>query len=239
VNAARRVVEMLATGRYAFLDAGCGEGISIGHLQERFGRGPGFGIDVQAPLIETAIANGYDAACCDLLQPDLVLPPNCVDFAAAMDVLEHLPTERDAAIVLQKLVSAAREFVFIRHPSFEDVDYLASLGLKLNWTDWTGHPNGMRIEDFRRLFAEFDWRDYAILPHMIFVDSLSHPSMLPLATPIDSVRYDPDLHGPRPAVTFDRPVYGKFDIFIRCGEMDPAVWARTASVAGWESVWDL
>lgn len=235
-----QLADALGSRRYAFVDAGCGEGGSTDQMQRRFGRGRGLGLDAQPDAVTAARASGHDALVCDLLQPGAVLPRGCVAFAGAMDVLEHLPRREDAALVLYKLACAAREFLFIRHPSFEaeDVDYLAGLGLKLNWTDWSCHPNRMSLADFRALFTSSDWRDFVILPHMPYTDS-GHPSLLPLGAPEDSLRYDAALHGPKPQVRFDRPVYGKYDIFVRLRPLAAGQWERIASVAGWEARWDL
>ena len=232
------VVAALSTRRYAFIDAGCGEGDSTDQLLRRFGRAPGLSLDWYRPAVDAALARGFDARYCNLLEDGLALPAGCVEYAAAMDVLEHLPTQRDAETVLARLATAARDFLFIRHPSFEDVDYLARRGVKLNWTDWSSHPNPMRLDDFRRIFAAFGWRDYAILPHMNYTDS-SHLSVLPLAAPTDTLKYDPERHGPKPEVAFDRPVYGKFDIFVRLGDVEAARWRGIASVEGWEAHWDF
>lgn len=233
------IAEALRPGRYAFIDVGCGDGGSTSHLVRRFGRAPGLGLDYDREAIEASRTAGFDAIHCNLLEPDLVLPRDCVEYAAAMDVLEHLPAEPFAVTVLRHMERAARDFLFIRHPSFEDVDYLASLGVKLNWTDWSGHPNMMKIEDYHRIFAELGWRDYSILPHMLYTDS-RHDSVVPLSAPSDTYRYDPDAHGPKPIVEFDRPIWGKFDIFVRLNpDVDEAAWQRLARVEGWEASWDF
>jgi Methyltransferase domain len=233
------IVEALQSGRYAFLDAGCGEGGSMTQLSQRFGRSPGLGIDYYPEAIEASRISGFEVMYSNLLMPDLVLPEGCVDYAAAMDFLEHLPTEQDAVQVLVKLASAARDFLVIRHPSFEDVEYLKQFGLKLNWTDWSCHPNPMKLGDFHRIFAGLGWHDYEILPHMNYTDS-SHESMLPLTAPTDTLRYDPKSHGPKPQVEFDRKVWGKFDIFVKLNPaMDEAAWESIARVDGWEAHWDF
>ena len=234
-----KVIEALNTGRYAFVDAGCGDGGSTSHLVRRFGRTPGLGLDYHMEYVEAARAAGFDAMFCNLLMHDLELPAGSVEYAAAMDVLEHLPTEADAVTVMERLARAARDFLFIRHPSFEDVDYLAGLGVRLNWTDWTDHPNMMKLDDYRRIFVEHGWTDYSILPHMLYRDS-RHDSVVPLAAPPDTVRYDPEAHGPKPIVEFDRPVWGKFDIFVRLDPgMDEAAWQRLTRVEGWEAHWEF
>jgi hypothetical protein len=136
-----------------------------------------------------------------------------------MDFLEHLPDEPAAVGVMRELGRAARDFVFIRHPSFEDVDYLARFGLKITWTDWQEHPNMMTLADYERVFAELGWNDYVINLGPPIVDSW-HYAVLPIDAPRDAQRYDPEMHGPKPFIEFDRPLYEQFDIFVR---LDPAM----------------
>ena len=95
------------------------------------------------------------------------------------------------------------------------------------------------VDDYRRIFAELGWTDYSILPHMLYRDS-RHDSVVPLAAPPDTVRYDPEAHGPKPVVEFDRPVWGKFDIFVRLDPtIDEAEWQRITRVEGWEAHWEF
>ena len=152
-----------------------------------------------------------------------------------MDFLEHQPDEATAAMLLEKFARTARGWLFIRHPSFEpaDVEYMESLGVKFGWTDWTGHWNMMTVADFERVFASFGWRDYAILPHMAFFDS-SHESIVPLSAPTDTERHDEAAFGPKPAVEFARPIFGRFDIFVRLdARMSEQEWHSIATVARW------
>jgi len=229
----------LASGRYAFVDVGCGDGGSMNQLSRRFGRTPGLGLDSDRELVDAARVAGFDALVCDLVAPDVVFPEQTVEFAAAMDVLEHLPSERDVVSVLRQLWRVAREFVFIRHPSFEDVAYLASLGLKFNWTDWTEHPTMLKLDDYRRIFAELGWTDYSIVPHMRYLDS-RHDSVVPIGAPRDTMRYDAAPHGRKPIVELDRPVWGKFDIFVkRNPDVDEAAWRRLTRIDGWEAHWEF
>jgi hypothetical protein len=231
------VLENLASGKYAFIDAGCGGGHSIGHCAIRFGRTPGLGLDWGEDEVRRAIERGFDAAWCDLRYEDL--PPKCVEYSAMMDFLEHLPDEEAAVHILKNLARASRDFLFIRHPSFEDIDYLAGLGLKIGWTDWSGHPNMMKVADFERVFASFGWEDYVIVPHMLCTDSAPE-AILPVTAPVDSRQHDDAKYGPKPIVRFDRPVYGKFDIFVR---LNPALsdeaWGRITDISGWDADWDF
>lgn len=231
-----RVLRELLAGAYAFLDVGCGSGGSIEHCQDRFRLGRGLGLDWYGADLDVARARGLAVAWCDITRVEL--PERCVAFASMMDVLEHLADEATASALLARLSSVARSFLFIRHPSFDDAEYLAERGLKLAWTDWTGHPNMMRIDDFRRLFAALGWSDHVIVPHMQIIDSM-HPAVVPASAPTDTVEYDEARHGPKPRLSFDRPVYGKYDIFVR---IDPGMaqdeWRRVTTVEGWEAIWE-
>ena len=115
VNA--KVVEELATGRYAFIDAGCGSGGSIDLCQRRFGMSPGLGLDFYPPDLEMARAAGYDALFCNVLMDGLVLPENCVTYSSMVDTLERMPTEADAVKLMRKLERATRNFMFDATPT--------------------------------------------------------------------------------------------------------------------------
>jgi hypothetical protein len=227
------VTRDLLDGKYAFLDAGCAAGGSIVHCEKRFGRSPGLGLDWYGGDLDRARQSGLAVAQCDLLTVEL--PPGCVGFSSMLDFLEHLPDQDAARRVIERFARASRDFLFIRHPSFEDIAYLAGLGLKLGWTDWTGHPNMMRLEDFHRLFRELDLREYEIYPELPLLDS-SHEAILPLRAPADAQSYDESAHGPKPYVEFDRVVYGKYDIFVRLNaSLTDAEWRRITNLKGWES----
>ena len=107
-------------------DAGSGTGGSLLYCQRRFGRAPGLGLELRDEDAARARADGLDVITCDVMREEL--PERSVSFASAMDFLEHLPDEAATVAVLRTLARAARDFVFIRHPSFEDIDYLARFG---------------------------------------------------------------------------------------------------------------
>ena len=235
VNASQ-VWRELRTGRFAFIDCGCGSGGSLSHCERRFGKRPGLGLDWYEVDLDIARSQGFAVVHCDVMSVEL--PAKCVGYSSMLDVLEHLPDEASAVGVMEKLALASKDFLFIRHPSFDDMEYLAKFGLKLTWTDWTGHTNMMKIADFQRVFKILGWNDYVIIPHMPFENS-THPAIVPISAPIDTLEYNAEQHGPKGEVRFDRPIYGKFDIFVRLNpNFDEETWRLTASVKGWDAIWE-
>jgi hypothetical protein len=216
------LLQQMKDGKYGFIDAGASTGGSLHFCQKTFKRGPGIGLDRDPDKVEQARAKGLAVARYDLCDPRF--PRDCVSFSSMMDFLEHLPDEEVAEKVLVALEGAARDFLFIRHPSFEDIDYLKGLGLKIGWTDWSGHPNRMRVDAFRAIFERLGWNEYVIIAQEPIPDS-SHSAIVAADGPRNVVRYDESVHGPKPEVTFDRPVYSRFDILVRCrGSLTDKEW---------------
>lgn len=202
----------LAQGEFAFIDGGCGIGGSLAFCEKTFGRSPGIGFDSSPAKVERAVAAGHCVYRADLASIDL--PPRSVSFVSFLDVLEHLPNVTVTRSILENMGCVARDFLFIRHPSFEDIAYLEERGLKLDWTDWHGHPNMMTLADFDALFRELGWSAPTVFGQKPIEDS-RHPSIVPLDAPTDTVGYDPAIHSKKPGIRFDRVVYSQFDIFVR------------------------
>ena len=228
----------LASGRYSFLEIGCGSGGSIDHCQRRFNALRGVGVDYTRAAIIAARAKGYTAYWCDVLhQP---LPERSVRFISMMDTLEHLPATTDMAALLARFAAAAGDFLFIRHPSFEhqDIDYLATMGLKISWTDWSGHTNRLTIADFQRAFALNGWTEYVIVPNMPLYDS-SAPPFVPIDSPTDTPFYDANAHGSKHIVRFGTPIIGKFDLFVCVNpDMPKSEWDWITDLRGWDAAWE-
>ena len=230
-------MEALAAGRYAFIDLGSGTGGSIDHCVRRFGRGPGLGFELDADEAAAARRSGYDVVAADVRTARV--PNHSVAFVASMDFLEHLPNEATAASVLARFAPAAREFLFIRHPSFEGTEYLASLGLKLCWSDWSDHLNLMRIEGLVALLHALPMTELAIFPRGLMTDA-ANDQIVPLSAPTDTRVYDPSRHAGKPCVRFDRPLFAQYDLFVRLrGGLSDAEWERVlwADVAEDAAVW--
>lgn len=211
-NVTLGLLQYLRRGEFDFADLGCGTGESITFCRKRFRARRGIGFEISDTKIKKARAARHAIAHADVTKLDF--PDNCVSFCTMLDFLEHLFTEEDACRILSAAGRMARDFLFIRHPSFEDIEYLAGHDLKIDWTDWRGHRNPLLLSDYDRIFRSLGWSDYVVIHQKQIVDS-RHPAIVPLTAPIDTVRYDADLHGPKPHVLFHKPVWTQFDIFVR------------------------
>ncbi|MCB0336056.1 MAG: class I SAM-dependent methyltransferase, partial [Bdellovibrionales bacterium] len=136
----------LARGEFEFIDLGCGTGESIGFVAKKFGYQNGVGIDISRRKIAGALENGYRVLLADVTKTPL--PKKSVSFTSMMDFLEHLPSLVHAEEVIRASAELSRDFLYIRHPSFEDIDYLKQYGVKLCWTDWHGHTNMMLLSEY-------------------------------------------------------------------------------------------
>jgi SAM-dependent methyltransferase len=192
---------------YDFFDFGSGHGNSIRRCEELFG-GRGLGIDVDRKKIDSAQNRGVEVVYGDIM----TLPRRKLVTYVCMDnFLEHLPNSDVLRQMLEVAVAVATDFLYIRHPSFEDEAYLAELGLKQYWHDWTGHPSHVLLSDFCAMLKQLKARPFDVEFASPIFDS-SDPSMLPFSAPPDQHDYDERLHGPKPMLTFGKPVYRQIRI---------------------------
>ena len=201
----------LARQEYGFLDLGCGDGGSLTYCEEVFGRGPGLGIDNSEAKVREARERGLPVVLEDVRSVDI--PVGCVSFCSMMDFLEHVPPESTASI-LAGAAKAARDFLFIRHPSFEDIEYLKDRGLKFDWTDWSGHRNMMTQVNLTSTIEALGYPQYVVVPRKQILDT-THQSVVPMSAPTDTVGYDEATHGDKPFTVFNRPIWQQFDIVVR------------------------
>ncbi|RJP61931.1 MAG: class I SAM-dependent methyltransferase [Ignavibacteriales bacterium] len=212
------ISELLSTEKFDFIDAGCGTGGSISYCKNLFGLKYGIGFDLNEEKINKAKSAGYSTYYANILE--INFPPNCVSYASMMDFLEHLPNMQYAEQILFMLGFASKDFLFIRHPNFDDMDYLRNFGLKLTWTDWSGHTNMMKISDFIILFNKFGWLNYRIFPRTLITDS-NHTAIIPLDAPRNLNSFDQIENGQKDFIEFDKPLYTQYDILIKLNDKMP------------------
>jgi hypothetical protein len=219
--------ERMRNGEFAFVDGGCGVGGSIDYCERIFKLGRGIGFDSSPQKVAAAVAAGRVAYEADVRT--IELPARSVAFATFLDFLEHLPDVGTTRAVLENLVPVARDFFFIRHPNFDEIDYLRTLGLKLDWTDWRGHRNKMPLAELVGLITSLGLPRPVVFGQKPIADSM-HPAMVPLDAPLDTVGYDANVHGPKALVRFERPIYAQFDVFVRLDAALPELdWIRISN----------
>ncbi len=219
----------LTRSEAVLLDLGSGVGASLIDAQGRFGM-RGLGIERDPERVERARARGLDVEQGDILELDPADFP-AVEYVTLDNVLEHLPTLDDVATAVGLACRIASRLVVIRHPSFEDVEALAALDLKLYWTDWPrSHTAPARLHELVRYANEAGVHRVVIQPEVPIRSSASG-MVLPIGAPPDQTRLDPAFneaydearHGPKPIVEFDRPVFASFELLLVTGEGTPEV----------------
>ena len=196
---------LLKTGEYDHIDLGCGKGGSLSFGQGALGGNRGFGIDLDPAKVSLSRDAGFDACVADAT--NLALHPKSIRFVTMIDFLEHLPSVNDAKRTIQAACAAATDFVFIRQPWFDADSYLFSLGLKLYWSDWTGHPNAMTSLEFYRVVSSIpevqSWWLFGCDP----IEDSNNSAVHPLSSNADQGEWNPEKHPPKNIVSFDQPVY--------------------------------
>lgn len=214
--------------QFDFIDLGCSSGGSLRFCQKRFGARRGLGIDLDPVKVENARLAGFDALVADASE----LPESArVRFVSMMDFLEHLPSLQVAEAIIGTASRVARDFLFIRHPSFEGEAYLAGLGLRQYWWDWSGHTAHIRVSDYCAMFERLGIGQYHIRYREPIWDS-AQASILPSSMPKDQREYDPARHAPKPFVQFKEPLWRAQDIFVALRAYSPAEWSAITTLSG-------
>ena len=201
--------------QYEFLDFGCSIGGSLKKYSKLFrAQGKGLGLDINPEKVKKANSNGHEAIVCDIRELKL---SNCVRFILMSHFLEHLPGIRDVRSILAVACHAAREFVFIRQPYYDADTYLFRLGLKLYWSDWSGHPNNMTCLEFHNILAPM-LRDNRMSRFCLYGFGTIQNSMSSeihnLDSPTNQHDWDPEKHSEKRYVEFDLPVYREVIVLI-------------------------
>src|SRR5262245_1022056 len=113
--------------RADLLDLGAGAGRRIRAEAKQFACRHPIGIDRNERKVARAQANGLPVYRADFTELD----PNAFPAARVVvfdNVLEHLPSVAAVEVAFGRACDLASDVVYVRHPSFEDQDYLASLG---------------------------------------------------------------------------------------------------------------
>ena len=214
------------------LDLGAGTGRRLQHEARQFGIAHPLGIERNRSKVARAQAAGRPVYEADFTRLDPEAFPS-VKIVVFDNVLEHLPSLASVEVMFERACAIASDVVYIRHPSFEDEDYLASMGLKQYWTDWPGvHTAHLRLHEFVEMAARNGAYDFTVRPLKRALDS-GDPTILLASAPPNQGKsarerdsyglYDAAMHGPKRLVEFDRPVYYAFDMFFFLRSGAPSV----------------
>jgi hypothetical protein len=195
--------------KYDLIDLGAGDGASLVNFEKKIG-GKGLGIEFSKQKVAKAAGLGRNVVYGNAL--NLHKTPGKADIVTCDNFLEHLLSNSDAEKMLEQAVKAARKLVYIRHPSFEDNEYLAGLGLKTYWSDWRGHTSMLKVSEIVDMLRRQGIQTFKIIPVLQIKDS-DDTRIIPLSAPTNQHHYEAK-HGrkPKPAIKFDHEVYYAFDI---------------------------
>ena len=207
--------KILDEGHFDFLDFGCSKGESIGWSKRFLGGKQGLGIDINKKKVTAAQAAGYDAVVFDIHK---IPEKKAVRFTVMSHFLEHVPNISDVNAFLKRACQISTDFVFIKQPYFDADGYLFQNGLKLYWSDWTGHPNDMTTLSIFRLLREL--KNEGLLNrfsihgrHPILSSDDSY--IQSITAPIDQHHFDSEKHPPKiQGLKFEIPVFKETVIMI-------------------------
>ena len=198
--------------QYKFIDLGCSNGGSLDYFQ-RMLNGKGLGIDIDANKVAATKAAGFDAVECDITELELA---SKVDIITMNHFLEHIPSVDLVDKIINSSITHVRDYVFIRQPFFDADPYLFSKGLKMFWSDWTGHPNNMTTLEFHNILKPLVTAN-KIKAFKIYgkgsIRSSADTSVVPISTIKDSHQYQPNF-GHKPIFQFNTPVYKEIIVII-------------------------
>jgi SAM-dependent methyltransferase len=215
LNEVRNLPDLIIAGGFDFIDFGCSKGGSLAFAKKRFGGVRGLGIDIAQSKVDSTRKTGLDAICYNIHDiPDEKL----VRFVIMSHFLEHVPAPSDVKAFLRKACVISKEFVYIQQPYFDADGNLFKRGLKLFWSDWTGHPNRMTSLELWLLLRDLQREglpiSYSIHAYKPIVDS-ADPSIHSLGSPIDQHAYVVGQHPDKePAVTFENNVFSELICLI-------------------------
>jgi SAM-dependent methyltransferase len=214
-------LEQIDWAEVDFVDLGCSTGGSLRHCLGKFKVARGIGIDLDPTKVARTREAGFDAVLADARELRL---EGQVSFMSMLDFCEHLPNLDTVFQVLQAAADSAKDFLYIKHPSFEGEDHVESLGVRQYWWDWHGHTAHVRIADYCEMFDALGLRTYMIR-FLGRITHSDHPSIIPTSAPQDQSESLARDFVDVPDVVFSPPLWRRQDIFVALRPFEPAEWA--------------
>jgi len=168
---------MIDWSSYDFIDLGCSKGGSLKHCMARFEVARGIGVDINANKVALTKEAGYEAVVADARN---LAGVGTVSFVSMMNFLEHLPDLQMVEDVIASAAKVARDFLFIRNPSFEGMEWSEVTGYQQYWWHWPFHPSKIKVSDLCDMFDSIGLGPYSIR----FVDRVTdtaHETVVPMS----------------------------------------------------------
>jgi len=213
---------------YDFIDLGCSNGGSIQHCLNRFTVTRGIGVDIDPRKVETTRAAGFDAIVADARAIDA---ERGVSFVTMLDFFEHLPDLGMVEEILAAAARSARDFIYIKHPSFEGQERVEADGLRQYWWNWHGHTAHVRVADYCAMFDRLGLSTYMIR-YIERVSDSAHPSIVPASAPQDLSSATAAEITDVKFVEFSPALWRRQDIFIALRAFAPDEWADITRPTG-------
>jgi ABC-2 type transport system ATP-binding protein/lipopolysaccharide transport system ATP-binding protein len=210
------------TGDYDFVDVSYIHTGTTDFCEKVFG-GRGITISNDPAVVAAIRESGRDATTGDIFDVDF--PDDYVRYVSLIDTANLMPSVGAIKTAIATAARWARDFVFIRMPSYEDEAYLRALGLKFFWHDWTNARTHPRLDQMAAILQSLGLEQYHV-SHREPIVSSEAPSILPVDAPPDQGFYDAETHGAKPSIMFPRPIYGQIDIFVALRPLDTEEWHR-------------
>lgn len=140
---------MINWSNYDFIDLGCSKGGSLKHCMSRFKVKRGIGVDINKNKVALTLEAGYEAVVADARNLE---GEGQVSFVSMMNFLEHLPNLQMVEDVILSASRVAKDFLFIRNPSFEGMEWSEMIGYQQYWWHWPFHPSKIKIYDLCDIF---------------------------------------------------------------------------------------
>jgi hypothetical protein len=220
LEAVATTLEQVDWADFDFIDLGCSTGGSIDHCLGRFNARRGLGVDLDPRKVDRTRDAGFDAVTADAAQLRL---SGQVSFISMLDFCEHLPNLATVHDVIAAAADSARDFLYIKHPSFEGEDRVESMGLRQYWWDWHGHTSHIRVPDYCQIFESLGLGTYMIR-FLGKVTHSRHPSIVPTGAPRDLSEADAAAITDIPDGIFSPPLWRRQDIFVALRPYDPEEW---------------
>jgi len=181
------------------------------------------GIDIQERFRADLESRRLRFRCLDLTADGALEELPEADYYLAWDFLEHLPNMEWVSAVIQVMLRKARKGVWIRMPSFEqDKDtgegVLRAMGLRFSWSVWHGHKCHVLVSDVVQVINEYKsgvGRSSIAMKLLAgrCVRSTDDPCVVPIDSPVDTVKYDEKL-GPKPIRDLNPDVVAQWEVVV-------------------------